>query len=121
MQKYLPYAVLIGLGCLAFTVEGELLGALVITLAFAVGWLQATGRLFGRSPEDRDRAGRAVLRQMTPADIQSVLARLDVGERIGALARIREITDAGLNDAKDALALLSRRGARWNEEEDLTQ
>ena len=58
MGKYLPYLVLVGIALFALVAGGgEMIGALAITLAFAIGWLQATGRLFRRRDKnDKDTA-----------------------------------------------------------------
>ena len=55
---------------------------------------------------------------MSDAEIDQVLALMDEGDSIGALARVRDVTGAGLNDGKDAVAVLARWGNRWNSNED---
>ena len=58
VAKYLPYLVLAGITLFALIAGGgEMIGALAITLAFAIGWMQATGRLFRRRDKnDKDDA-----------------------------------------------------------------
>jgi len=113
-KKKIPFLLAGVIALLAYFAPGGLWSAILVFLAFLVGYLPVEKVLFlVDGIEERRRIGRKALDNISEANISRILPIINSGRKIEAIKQLRAINGDGLKESKEAIDLLSDFGLDW--------